>query len=302
MLASEFNLMLTRHAARGLLPLALGSRAARARLTRDVRRNALFSARTTNADYLHFIFGELSRMLEGGYESDPGMIRLRAKALLAHLEYDPMTGFPGDAERGIPPAEPGSLQDLSSDARLNLIIDTQEALMRGAVNKAQGMEPTAMKLFPWWELVRIESRRVPRGDPDSGTKGWNERWTEAAGPAPVTDGHRTRLIAAKDHHVWRNLGDAGLFEDALDVEHPPFAFRSGMGWRSVHYSEGKRLGLDLPAYVFASATPAPGSKPITLPKPQASVKRFTEAEKEVLRQAQRDLGEVKSYADILKLS
>lgn len=302
MLASDFNLTLQRSAARGLLPLALGSRAARARLSRSVRRGAVFGARITNADYLHAIFEAVNRMLEGGYESDMASRRLALKQLLARLQYDPATGFPGDKEHDIPPAEQGSLQDLSSSQRIDLILETQTGLMRGAVQRAQAMEPGAMKQFPWLELVRVEWRRTPRGTPDSGTKGWNERWTEAAGPEPVTWENKTRLIAAKDHPVWQNLGDGDLFDDALDVDHPPFAFRSGMGWRSVHWTEGRKMGLQLPDYVLSKSVPVPGSQPITLPPPRASVSRWTEPEKAIFRQAVRDLGPVMELDDILKMS
>jgi hypothetical protein len=302
MLLSDLNLTLARSAARGLLPMALGTRAARAKLSRSVRRRAVFSARVTNADFLHAIFEAVNRMLQGGYESDQASRRLALKQLLAQLQYDPKTGFPGDRELGIPPAEPGSIRDLSSDRRLNLILETQTDLMRGAVQKAQAMEPTAMKMFPWFELRRMQSRRTPRGSPDSGTSGWPERWTQAAGPAPVTYQGKTLLIAPKDHIVWHNLGDSDLFDDALDVDHPPFAFGSGMGWRQVHYTEGRAMDLQLPDFVLRKTTPAPGSQPITLPPPQASVSKWTPAEKQVFKQALEDLGPVMELNDILKLS
>ena len=302
MLLSDLNLTLQRSAARGLLPLALGSRAARAKLSRSIRRGAVFSARTTNADYLHAIFEAVNRMLEGGYESDMAAQRLALKQLLARLQYDPATGFPGDEAHGIPPAEPGSLQDLSSSQRIDLILETQTGLMRGAVQNAKGLEPSAMKQFPWWKLVRIEDRRVPRGSPDSGTKGWNTRWLEAAGPEPVTYQNKTLLIAPKNHIVWRNLGDSRLFEDALDTDHEPYAFRSGWGRVQVHWTEGRAMGLPLPDYVLNTPKLTPGSQPITLPPPRASVSRFTAPEKATLKRALQDLGPVMELGDILKLS
>ena len=50
--------------------------------------------------------------------------RVRLRSALASLGYTPEGGFPGDDE--VPPAEAGSLQDLSSDARLRLQLETAQ--------------------------------------------------------------------------------------------------------------------------------------------------------------------------------
>ena len=63
-----------------------------------------------------------------------------------------------------------------------------------------------------------------------------------------------RMIALKDAEVWSAIGDSALFPDALDVDHPPFAFESGMGWREILGSEARELGLTTrPAGFFAKA-------------------------------------------------
>jgi hypothetical protein len=297
---SNFNPVLERASARGVLASSLGSAAQRDRFSRSLKRNMMFSARTANADYLSGLFEEINNLLKGGYDNDLPMVRLRIKRLLRRYLYTPKTGFPGDAELGIEPAEPGSLQDLSSDARLNLIIETQTGLMRGAVRRAQDMEPSVMRMFPWWELVRVESRRVPRGSPDSGSLGWPARWIEAAGPAPVSYENKTRLIAPKDHHVWRNLGDSAIFADALDVDHPPFAFRSGWGVRQIHWREGRAMGLDLPAFARPNTKPEPlPANVIQFPSPKASVKRLDPQAKAALLAA---MGPTKTTDEILRMS
>ena len=51
------------------------------------------------------------------------------------------------------------------------------------------------------------------------------------------------MIARKGATIWEELGSAAIFDDALDTDHPPFAFNSGMGWRSVPRAECIRLGL-----------------------------------------------------------
>jgi hypothetical protein len=220
---------------RGVLPTSLGSADARGLFRDAARERAVFSARTTNATYLQGLRERLARMMEGGYEADRGQLRLELKSLLRDLAYDPAKGFPGDEDLDIPEALPGSLRDLSSDLRLNLILDTQERLMRGKAQRERGLGRA--DLFPAWELVRVGSRRTPRGE--AGTKSWGVRWIEANGPAPILDREtgRARLIALKTDGVWDRLGNAGFFDDALDVDHPPFAFNSGMGWRELSRRE-----------------------------------------------------------------
>ena len=51
------------------------------------------------------------------------------------------------------------------------------------------------------------------------------------------------MIERKDSVVWEDIGSRENFADALDVDHPPFAWGSGMGWRGVGFREAKALGL-----------------------------------------------------------
>jgi hypothetical protein len=188
---------------RGILPTALGSARARGIFRRAAQVWAVFSARTTSAIYLQGLRDRLEMLMTGGFDNDLPKLRLELKRLLTQLAYDPATGFPGDEELDIPPAEPGSLQDLASDARLNLILKTQEKLTRGAAQKARGLE--RMDFFPAWELVRVGERRVPRGS--MGTIGWGRRWMESGGPVPLIDADGLpRLIALKTDPIWEALG------------------------------------------------------------------------------------------------
>jgi hypothetical protein len=227
---------------RGVLPTRLGSAGIREEFSREVRDGAVFSARTTRAVYLQELRDRIDRMLAGGYESDRAQLRLELRRLLAQMRYDPETGFPGDERLGIPPAEPGSLSDLSSRRRIDLILETQERLMRGRAQRERGHDAGRLRRWPAWELVRVQSRRVPRGEGD--TKSWDRRWFES-GYEPVMWQGRARLMALKTSGVWARLGDSGIFDDALDVDVPPFAFRSGMGWREVDRAEAVAAGLDV---------------------------------------------------------
>lgn len=227
---------------RGILPTRLGTAELRG-LAAGIRAGAVFSARTTSAIYLTRM-KEVLDALTGG-ELDLPATRLALKEMLDALGYTPEGGFPQEPSGTVPPAVAGTLEDLRSDRRLNLILRTQEALMNGAAQKLRGTEEQAVRMFPAWELVRVDERRVPRD--------WPARWVLALEnldrPAePVRDAQGgIRLVAMKGDPIWAALGSSELFNDALDVDHPPFAFESGMGWRAVPAAEVEALGVTGPA-------------------------------------------------------
>lgn len=220
---------------KGVLPTALSSRELRDQVAQSIRDRAVWSARSTNAEYVQGIRKVVGKYLAG--EMNLSTARAELKLLLARLGYSPRKGFPGDAKLGIPSAEPGSLRDLSSDKRIGLVLKTQISLHQNAALKARGMEEGRLYRRPAWELVRVESRRVPRGSDKSAGIGWQRRWLEAGGPILKSG----RLVALKTDPVWEALGDSSKFDDALDVSFPPFAFNSGMGWRDVARDEAEAL-------------------------------------------------------------
>ncbi|MBI3986396.1 MAG: hypothetical protein HY343_05725, partial [Lentisphaerae bacterium] len=108
---------------RGLLPTTLSS-AELSQLPADLRARALFSARTANAAYLSDMQKNLDALLQTGqYDAagklipgtsvNPAKTRLALKDALRAISY-----APSEAERG-------GITDLSSDARLDLIIQMQ---------------------------------------------------------------------------------------------------------------------------------------------------------------------------------
>lgn len=217
---------------RGLLPTGM-STAELDEIEAALKERAVFSARTTNAVYLEGLRERIGRLLAEDYEGDAPQLRLELKQLLALLGYDPETGFPGDAALGVPAARAGSLQDLSSDKRINLILDTQLELMAGKGQEQRGLSQAALDLFPAWELVRVKPARVPRD--------WFARFKQAGGRVLEDADGRKRLIAHKLDEVWSVLGDRAVFRDALGVTHPPFAFGSGMAWEAVDAAEWEAL-------------------------------------------------------------
>lgn len=229
--------------ARGILPTQLSSQDLR-ELSAEMRRRSLFSARVTNAQFLQELADQIEELQQGRTNLATAMMDMRE--VLTELDYTPETGFPGDAARGIPPAEKYDLRDISSHKRLSLMLETNQAQAYGEGRRQQGNTREAVAQFPAWELIRISPRRVPRGFQSTKTglmpvpgDSWQERFVRAGGTL-VGDG---RMIARKDDTVWERLGDSNEFPDGLDQPFPPFAFNSGMDWRAVPRREAIALGI-----------------------------------------------------------
>ena len=214
--------------------------------SRELLNRSIFSARVTNAEFLSEVATAVDDILAGRTNMAQGRWVLQRK--LKQLGYDPMLGFPGDMAN-IPPAEAGSLQDLSSTQRLDLIIETNVRMASNYAQHLAGNTPYALHAYPAWELVRRFVRDVPRGSPESKSIGWPQRWADAA-EAVNDEGvlERVRavpdMVALKDSPIWQALGDgAGDYTDTLGNPYPPFAFRSGMAWQPVRRDRCVSLGL-----------------------------------------------------------
>jgi hypothetical protein len=222
--------ILSNAASRKLLPTSLSTVELRD-IAADIRSRSLFSARTTSPQYLARVADVLDRM--GNGEINMATAKMELQAELDTLGYTPQGGF-GDPN--VPPAEVGSLQDLSSELRIELMLRTQEELMFGAGQKLAGAERIAD--YPAWELVR---HITPKGDP----RDWQARWVQAGGE--LRDGGR--MIALKSDPIWYYLGNSAIFDDALDTDHPPFAFNSGMRWSELRWDEVEQFNLGDPGEV-----------------------------------------------------
>lgn len=221
-----------------ILPTSLDSQGIR-ELSRQVREKSIFSARNTHEGILSTIQSKLDGLLKG--EFNEATARAEIQDALDAVGYSPERGFPGEGGAGAPPpAEPGSLRDLSSDERVRLVLDTNLAQAQNYGFKLQGQDPDSLWQYPAYELIREEVREVPRGELP-GTQGWDERFVRAGGT--LVDG---RMVALKGDPIWDNLGDSNLFPDGIDASYPPYAFNSGMGWREVPRAEAIELGLILP--------------------------------------------------------
>jgi hypothetical protein len=227
---------------RRLLPTALASRDIALRLDAQLKRDAVFSARVENARVLQRIRDVVARVVRGATPEsqasrDAGtapLVLSPADAKLQILRQLQATGYQPD------PRDIGTIKDLTSDKRLDLIVETNEATQHGQGRWVASQDPDTLDAFPAWELVRISPALEPRD--------WRTRWMIAGGQT-----FGGRMIALKNAPVWEGLGSSRLFADALDNPFPPFAFNSGMDVRDVSRRECEALGVIRPG----QAAPAP---------------------------------------------
>lgn len=196
----------------------------------ELRERSFWSARVNNAEFLDEAGSLIDRIVAGvspgpGQYMDMPTARLLLKQHLERIDYQP--------------DDPGTIQDLSSDGRLNLILRTNTDMARGYGQFVQENDADALDEFPCRELVREKNRRTPRGYRrgkndaliEDDAEYWEHRWEEAGGR--LYDG---RMIARKDDDVWVKLS-------AFDLPYPPFDFNSGMGILEVPREESEALGV-----------------------------------------------------------
>ena len=174
-----------------------------------IRERALFSAQVTNAQFLQEFDDQVRSLAQG--ETDFATARLRMKEYLNSISYTPTA------------ADAGTITDLSSDKRLDLILKTNTEQAQGYGWFAQGQDPDLLDQWPCQELYRSESRQVPRD--------WLQRWRGAGGRL-----YGGRMIARKDDPIWRNLGPFG-------TPYPPFDYNSGMDVQDIDREEAIALGV-----------------------------------------------------------
>ena len=175
----------------------------------QILERSLFSARTTSAAYLQGVGDELDDILAG--KKDFATARLELKKKLGELGYAPE------------PANAETIKDLSSDARLNLVLKTNTDMARGFGQWMQSQDPDVLDQFPAQELYRLEAREVPRD--------WIDRWTEAGGEL-----YGGRMLAPVNDTIWTLIS-------AFGQPYPPFDYNSGMWTRLIDRDEAVELGV-----------------------------------------------------------
>jgi hypothetical protein len=239
---TPFQEALRQLGARRIMPTALDSAGLRT-LDAGLRRQSFFSAETLLKDYLEEAKRvtesivnpvQVQRSDDGGQRTvtegyNPATAREALRNELRRLGY--ATG--DDIE--------GSIKDLSSDARINLVVKTNVELAQGAGHFVQQNDPNVVDLYPALELTRFEQREEPRD--------WPQRWRISAavandpGALAALELHG-RMVALKSSGIWQALGDYG--DDTLGNPYPPFAFNSGMWTQDVGRADAQALGLISP--------------------------------------------------------
>jgi len=180
-----------------------------AEIPAELRERAMFSAGVTNVEFLQDASDKIDELVAG--TTDRATKRLELKKLLDSLNYRPAHG------------EEGTLTDLSSDSRLNLILDTNLDQAQGYGHWKQGQQPEVLDLWPAQELIRVRDSKVPRD--------WPARWAEAGG-----EFFGDRMIALKNDPIWTEIS-------AFDSPYPPFDFNSGMDVADVDRATAIEAGL-----------------------------------------------------------
>lgn len=218
------------------LPTGLRSDAIRHFWSQELKRQAMFSARTTSREYLEKVKAALAEFQAGVGESSAGGPMSqgleRARTQMAETLQDL-----GLLEREGDGSVAQRMTSLGSTMRLTLIVKTNTALAHSWQQKAASQDPLQKILRPYFELYRAEGRKEPRD--------WGRRWEECAaavGWQGVVKG-TPRMIATTDSPVWAELGNR--FGDSIGVETPPFCWGSGMRWRTVTAKEVRDAGLEV---------------------------------------------------------
>ncbi len=208
-------------------------------LAQEIRDRSFFSARTTYADYLaeaqklirqlvapHTIVDPdtlVIRAANPGETVNAALVRTRLQKFLDSLGYKAAEG------------EEGGLKDLSSDKRIDLIIDTQTKMSAGYGKWRADQDPDVLDLYPADEMYRQINTGVHRE--------WAERWNEArdvlgeaTSATEALDNEDGPFIALKNDPIWAELSRWG---DPF----PPFDYNSGMWVRDADPDEAESLGV-----------------------------------------------------------
>lgn len=224
--------------AKAVLPTTLSSREIQRKFSSEILRESFFSARTTETGYLSDFARMLKNLVSGDTVEDPAtgelrprakgegfnpsLVRTRAQNYLRELGYQPE------------PGTEGGLTDLSSDKRVDLIIDTQTKMAQGYARHEAAQDPDVLEDFPADELYRQRESKQRRD--------WDVIWNTqraalgadtSASLATSKDGP---FVALKNDPIWTAISRFGN-------PYPPFDFGSGMWVRDADDALAERLGV-----------------------------------------------------------
>ena len=174
-----------------------------------LRDRAFISSQVQSAKILYAARELSAKHAAGG--ADLSKIRMEMRKALADSGYKP------------DPEIAGTIKDLTSQARLDVIIKTNVAQARGYVQWLDANTPGGYAHAPAQELYRAQDRKQKRA--------WDKRWEAAGGKT-----YGGRMIALKDDPIWVKISRFGN-------PFPPFDWGSGMSVRNVSAREAIQLGL-----------------------------------------------------------
>ena len=215
----------------------------------QIRQRAFFSANVADKRLLGEMQSRISGALSQAREAVANGERIFSRANFVKEMQDLGVSL------GLTPADPskvGTLEDITSRKRLELIYDTQVGMAYGYAKWKRDMaDEVGMEFFPAYEFKRTAKRDEPRY--------WGEHWKaaisalggpKAAGAAMVPDANAEygfKMIALKTSPIWRFISSPKVVSGGLDTDFPPFAFRSGMGVRDVSRKVAEAAGLEFPS-------------------------------------------------------
>lgn len=197
-----------------------------------------FSATTMRADYLAEAQKLINSLVSPDIVVDPVTLQARkagkgeqmtpAQARAVMQAYLQRIGYTPEADKA------GGLQDLSSDRRIDLILNTQAEMSAGYARQQAAQDPDILDLFPADELYRQKTGKSQRD--------WMTRWNDArsdlgtATTATVARSKNGPFIALKNDPIWVAISRFGN-------PFPPFDYQSGMWVRDADPDEAERLGV-----------------------------------------------------------
>lgn len=236
----DFEELVQRAQKLGLMPTTLSS-AELVAIEATVKERAFFSAKVDREDLLAKFKSVVDEILmpesriEGGVVKSRGLSFAKARTLLRGAVAE--SGYQPE------PGKAGTIQDLGSDPRLDLIIRTNVQTAQGYGEFIQGNTDEALELYPCWELFRLEARKEPRD--------WKLIWQNAAeqvGDAgAIAALKKGKMVARKDSDIWVAISE-------FDRPYPPFRYNSGMWIRDVDRDTAVELGVIEPLDVIQPRT------------------------------------------------
>ncbi|MDA3925201.1 MAG: hypothetical protein PF904_10945 [Kiritimatiellae bacterium] len=242
-----------------VMPTGFDSRTIQQVFHPAILNRSAFSATTIRADYLaeaQTLIRQLSqpgiivdpytfqvRPAGPGEQMNPTQVRAILQAYLKKIGYNPAEGTGG------------TIKDLSSDSRIDLILNMQSEFSAGYAREKSSQDPDILDMFPADEMYRQKQGRSQRD--------WQARWNKQRSSlgsrtsATEATSQRGPYIALKNDPIWTAIS-------RFKNPYPPFDYNSGMWVRDADPDEAQRLGVtgkpepkELPALDAPITVPVP---------------------------------------------